>query len=172
MRVTILTVSIAAFCVGFTSTRYYADEIDIRVIVDAETPPNQVTLNAEGAYRPDVLTRSQSDGAYNITIPIPSSKANSGSSQLPIPYLRVASFDNNMNNKKEQLYLRFSPVTPRKLQLNIYHRYYECDHRGLSKIEMLGNDFDSTLEKYFRARNLSQGMEVRKAAGQACGCDS
>ena len=67
-----------------------------------------------------------------------------------------------MNNKKEQLYLRFSPVTPRKLQLNIYHRYYECDHRGLSKIEMLGNDFDSTLEKYFRARNCHKEWRFAK----------
>lgn len=123
-----------------------------------ERQPTKVTLNIEGGIHPQVMGRSGGPNTYSTSMSRSSipKLANTSKGQLIAPYRLVADW----RDTKEDIYLGIRPNTPENISLIIYHfkysendpNYNDANYKELSKIESLGSDFESLLEKYFRAR--------------------
>jgi hypothetical protein len=135
------------------------DQFSLKVKILCDKQPAKVTLNIEGGIQPQVMGKSGETNTYSTSMsrsPM-TNLTNNEKEQLMAPYRLVGDW----RDAKENMYLAIRPNnTPEIISLIMYHfkysgddpNYDDANYKELSKIESLGSDFESLLEKYFRAR--------------------
>lgn len=133
----------------FLSLAINAFSIDLFIKIVASDPPTEVLINREGSMMSEALIKDQSNSLYKTDIHPTIVGGNAGN--LIDSYCLTACWA-APRECKEQVYLGFRHFPPSSITIRIYHRTEEPNAATLSVINSLGTDFDSTLEKYYRAR--------------------
>lgn len=125
-----------------------AQEITLQVAVISKEAPAQVLMQEEEGIQSIAFQRSQTDGPYWGRVARPKTDALADAKKLSLAYRLVASWADG----KEQLFLKIQSHLPELIALKLYHDQDAFNDVALNKIDGLGTDLDSLIEKYCRAR--------------------
>jgi hypothetical protein len=149
MRYLLQSFLLMLLCLVPLQFSFSAEEPTLRVAVISQVNPSRVTLNQEGSAFPADLSQGN-DGIFRTDF-APPRIGEMGDSWEKSRYLLVAYWPDS----KEQVYLGIKPSTPKQIDLTLYHFTYsdnQADAEEIDKIDSLGRDYISLLEKYFRSR--------------------
>lgn len=135
-----------------------AQEITLQVTVIAKDAPAQVLMEEEEGVQSIAFQRSQTDGPYSGRIARPKPDALADAKKLALDYRLVASW----TDEKEQLFLKIQSQLPDLIALKLYHNQDAFNDEALNKIDRLGTDLDSLIEKSCRARAFHRHWRFEK----------
>lgn len=138
-----------------------AQEITLQVAVIAKDAPAQVFMEEEEGIQSIAFQHSQTDGPYSGRVARPKPNALADAKRLSLDYRLVAKWTDG----KEQLFLKIQSQLPDLIALTLYHIQDAFNNVALDRIDGLGTDLDSLIEKYCRARAFH--MHWRKDLSQS-----
>jgi hypothetical protein len=142
----------------FLGSVCWAEEIALQVVVVSKDIPDQVVMQEEDGMQSIALQRSQADGIYRGQVQRPRPDALASVNKLSLDYRLVASWA----GWKEQVYLKLQSQLPATVALKLYRNQEAFNDVALGKIESLGTDLDSLVEKYCRARAFHRNWRFEK----------
>jgi hypothetical protein len=134
-----------------------AQEIALQVAIIAKEVPDQLLMQEEEGIQ-GIAFQYRTDGSYwgKVARPKPADLANA--KKLSLDYRLVASWVDG----KEQLFLKIQSQLPELIVLKLYHNQDAFNDVALDKIDGLGTDLDSLIEKYCRARAFHMHWRFEK----------
>lgn len=138
----------ALIATTYLKSAHATDQLEIVASIQAQSGPSVVSIERQHSLHKVELSQLPGQREYSTAVPRPTPTELAKVKLVAVPYLLVASWADG----KEPVYLELSSLTPRKIAIRITHEPVNDTRPALDAIEALGNDYESTLQRYFRAR--------------------
>lgn len=145
-----ISICVLLMVCGIHQITLAADKIVFQVTVKAPNAPSAVNLERVGDMNFLALDLDASSSTYSLVIPIPNNAELTKEKLSAFPYLLVGKWQ----DETETVYLTINSRTPRKISFSLIHPTDSDERATLERIRALGSDFESVVERYFRARSL------------------
>jgi hypothetical protein len=136
----------ASLCCGYPTGSAFAAELAL-TIEPADQAPLEVVVIPEGGIAAQLTS---ADGAYHGDV------ADASAPAWLVRYTVVARWSGG----NEQLYLQLTQTTPPKIVLRLFHERPVADRATLDRIDALGGDLLSLLERYCTARYVYRTLPI------------